>query len=114
MLFRSDVYARFSHTAYSKGTALTEIARRLGIASAHIFAVGDHLNDLPMLNTEIARHLAAPSNALPEVKAAVQQQGGFVSHLPHGHGVVHALQTILTCSSADSTRRSPNDRCRLV
>ncbi|HOB97181.1 MAG TPA: HAD family hydrolase [Verrucomicrobiota bacterium] len=104
---RNDVYARFSHTAYSKGTALTEIARRLGIASANTIAVGDHLNDLTMLKKEIAGYLAAPSNALPEVKAAVQQQGGLVSHLPHGHGVARALKTVLTRFLADSTRPSP-------
>src|SRR6266536_1212 len=51
---RNDVYARFSHEAYSKGTALSEIARRLGVSSDHILAAGDHLNDLPMLRRERA------------------------------------------------------------
>jgi hydroxymethylpyrimidine pyrophosphatase-like HAD family hydrolase len=75
---------------------LAEIARRLGIERANIFAAGDHLNDLPMLNKEIAGHLAAPANAVPEVKAAVLRQGGFVSELSHGHAVAGALQAILT------------------
>lgn len=95
-IMRNDVYSRFCHRAYSKGTALAEIARRLGIERANIFAAGDHLNDLPMLNKEIAGHLAAPANAVPEVKAAVLRQGGFVSELSHGHAVAGALQAILT------------------
>jgi len=95
---RNDVYARFSHIAYSKGTALAEIAQRLGIKPGQIFAAGDHWNDLPMLKQDIAQHLAAPSNALPEVKTAVRQQGGFVSDLPHGFAVAGALQALLSAN----------------
>src|SRR5438045_3744271 len=45
-LVRNDVYARFSHAGYNKGTALAEIGRQLGVARDHTFAAGDHLNDL--------------------------------------------------------------------
>ncbi len=88
---RNDVYARFSHADYNKGTALAELTRRLGLNCADVFAAGDHLNDLPMLRANYARRLAAPGNAVPEVKAAVRRQDGFVSELPHGHGVAEAL-----------------------
>ena len=63
-LVRNDVYARFSHASYNKGTALREIARQLGIARDYIFAAGDHLNDVPMLSGEFARCLVAPDNAV--------------------------------------------------
>ena len=76
---RNDVYARFSHEAYSKGTALSEIARRLDVRRDHILAAGDHLNDLPMLSQEHARWLVAPSNAIELVKQTVRRQEGFVS-----------------------------------
>ncbi|MSU57922.1 MAG: HAD family phosphatase [Pedosphaera sp.] len=89
---RNDVYARFCHTAYNKGTALTELALRLGIGSQEIFAAGDHLNDLPMLQTDRARWLAAPSNAVAEVKETVRRQQGFVSELSHGEGVADGLE----------------------
>ena len=59
MVVRNDVYARFSHRDYNKGSALGEIARQLNVSSEETFAVGDHLNDLPMLSTEHARWLAA-------------------------------------------------------
>ena len=45
VVMRNDVYARFSHKAYNKGTALAEISRRLNIKPAEIIA-GDHMNDL--------------------------------------------------------------------
>ncbi len=88
---RNDVYARFSHAAYSKGSALGEICRSLGVSPERVFAAGDHLNDLPMLSRERARWLAAPANAIPAVKEAVRAGGGFVATLPAGLGVEQAL-----------------------
>src|SRR5437762_6432433 len=61
---RNDVYARFCHAAYNKGTALAELTRRLGLNCDAVLAVGDHLNDLPMLLSCYARCLAAPDNAV--------------------------------------------------
>ena len=97
---RNDVYARFCHEAYSKGTALAEIARRLGVGPDHVFAAGDHLNDLPMLTRERARWLAAPSNAIDLVKETVRHQDGFVSDQPHGYGVARGLEFFLRSPAA--------------
>jgi hydroxymethylpyrimidine pyrophosphatase-like HAD family hydrolase len=95
-IVRNDVYARFSHEAYNKGTALAELTRRLGLDSETVFAAGDHLNDLPMLSRVHARWLAAPSNAVEAVKKAVREQGGYVSELSHGRGVAEAMNHFLT------------------
>jgi hydroxymethylpyrimidine pyrophosphatase-like HAD family hydrolase len=92
---RNDVYARFSHRAYNKGTALAELARQLGLEPRHVFAVGDHLNDLPMLSRRHAGFLAAPANAVALVQETVRRQGGYVSRRPHGHGVAEALRHFL-------------------
>jgi hydroxymethylpyrimidine pyrophosphatase-like HAD family hydrolase len=92
---RNDVYARFSHAAYSKGTALAELTRGLGLTAEQVFAAGDQLNDLPMLDRQYARFLAAPRNAVPRVKDAVLRQAGYVSPLFHGHGVADALRFFL-------------------
>ena len=100
---RNDVYARFSHEAYSKGTALSEIARRLGVSRDHVLAAGDHLNDLPMLSREHARWLVAPSNAVELVKAEVRRQEGFVSDQPHGYGVARGVEFFLDSSARQAT-----------
>jgi hydroxymethylpyrimidine pyrophosphatase-like HAD family hydrolase len=92
---RNDIYARFSHAAYNKGTTLGEIARQLGVSREHVFAAGDHLNDLPMLSGEFAGCVSAPDNAVPSVKELVRQQKGYVSHQPWGHGVARALEHFL-------------------
>lgn len=93
---RNDVYARFSHSAYNKGTALAELTRRMGLKSGHVFAAGDHWNDVPMLSLEYAGLLASPSNAIEPVKSLVRKQGGLVSQLPHGNGVAEVLSWYLT------------------
>ncbi len=92
---RNDIYARFSHSFYNKGTALAELTRRLGFHKDEVFAVGDHLNDLPMLSRKFARWIAAPSNAIEPVKLGVQNEGGYVSQLPHGYGVAEAIKYYL-------------------
>lgn len=97
---RNDVYARLSHVGYSKGTALSELARRLNIPPERVFAAGDHVNDLPMLHPQHARHLAAPANAVPEVQAAVRRHGGYVSEQDCGAGVEEALRRILAGSTS--------------
>ncbi|MEO7300439.1 MAG: HAD family hydrolase [Verrucomicrobiota bacterium] len=92
---RNDVYARFSHAGFNKGTALAELSRRLGISSENILAAGDHLNDLPMLLQKYARYLVAPSNAVLPVKEAVLAQKGFVSSLSRGHGIAEGIEYFL-------------------
>jgi len=91
-LVRNDVYARFSHVAFNKGTALAEITRQLGLNAEQVFAVGDHLNDLPMLRREHAGCLAAPANAVQAVLEAVRNQGGYISRFGHGAGVADAIK----------------------
>jgi hypothetical protein len=94
-LVRNDIYARFSHVGYTKGSALAEIARKIGIKRDHVFAAGDHLNDAPMLCGEIAGFLAAPDNAIDRIKELVRKQNGYVSHQPWGHGVARSLEYFL-------------------
>lgn len=92
---RNDVYARFSHGAYNKGTALGEITRLLGLTRAQVFVAGDHLNDLPMLVREFAHYIATPANAVPAVLEAVTRERGFISCRSQGHGVHEALAYFL-------------------
>lgn len=92
---RNDVYARFSHSSYNKGSALAEIGRRMGVCRDLVVAAGDHLNDLPMLSREYARWLIAPSNAVEKVKEAVSSQHGYISPHPHGHGIADGLEYVL-------------------
>ena len=89
---RNTIYLRFCHEAYSKGTALGELARLLGISREVIFAAGDHYNDLPMLDGVFAQWVACPRNACEPVKRAVLDAGGYVARADCSEGVVEALR----------------------
>lgn len=89
---RNTVYLRFCHADYHKGAALGELARLIDIQRENIFAAGDHHNDISMLDGTVAGLPACPSNAIPEVKSAVQRAGGYVAEKDHGAGVYEALK----------------------
>lgn len=89
---RNTIYLRFCHEAYSKGTALGELARLTGIAREEIFAAGDHFNDIPMLDGRFAKWVMCPSNAHDTVKRAVAEADGHVASAPASYGVLEALR----------------------
>lgn len=88
---RNTIYLRFTHRNFDKGTALRELSRHLGLTPARVFAAGDNFNDLPMLRREIAHHLLAPANSLPEVKAQVLAEGGTLSLLPASRAMAETV-----------------------
>jgi len=71
-----------------KGTALKEIAAHHGIAMADTVAVGDWLNDLPLLRA--AGRSFAMGHAPDEVKAAATDQ--LPQHGQDGGGVARAIE----------------------
>jgi len=89
---RNTIYVRFCHEAYSKGTALAELARLTGVGRGEIFAAGDHYNDLPMLDGRHAKWVACPGNAVEAVKRAVKQAGGYAAAGECSVGIVEALR----------------------
>ena len=92
---RNDVYSRFSHEEFNKGTALAELGRLLGFTPAEIFAAGDHYNDIPMLSGVYAKCIVCPDNAIAPIKELVRKQNGYVSQQPWGHGVARGLEHYL-------------------
>lgn len=89
---RNGIYLRFSHSGFSKGTALGELARLLELTAERVFAAGDNYNDLSMLDLRFARQIACPGNALAPIKHVVQSKGGFVACGPASAGMIEALQ----------------------
>ena len=87
---RNSIYFRFSHKFYHKGVCLEAIASGLGVLPMQTFVIGDHLNDLPMMDRRYARHLACPGNAVDEVKERVQMEGGYVAQGTVAEGTVEA------------------------
>ena len=88
---RNGIYLRFSHSGYSKGTALSELARLIGLDASVCFAAGDNFNDLSMLDPRHARMIACPGNAVEPVKQIVHSRGGFIASRFASEGMMEAL-----------------------
>ena len=95
---RNDVWMRFTHREIHKGSSLAELARLLGIPRTEVLAIGDHHNDIPMLDGAAAAMVACPSNAVREVQAIVRANRGYVSPHPWGEGVADAIRHFSTVS----------------
>jgi len=93
---RNHIYARLCSSEFNKGEALRYIQKLLNISIDKTFAAGDELNDLQMLKPDFAKYLAAPGNAISELKSAVLQYGGYVSNLNYGHGLLDSLKYYLS------------------
>lgn len=89
---RNYVWMRFAHREIHKGSSLAELGRLLGVGREEILAIGDHHNDIPMLDGSAAAMVACPSNAVEKVKSVVREAGGYVSPLPWGEGVADAIR----------------------
>jgi HAD superfamily hydrolase (TIGR01484 family) len=89
---RNTIYLRFCHVEYHKGAALGELTRLLDLEPRNIFAIGDHLNDIPMLDRRYAHWVACPGNSIDAVKEAVWRSNGYVARSSHSEGVLEALR----------------------
>jgi HAD superfamily hydrolase (TIGR01484 family) len=88
---RNGIYLRFSHSGFSKGSALEELARLLDLSPEQCFAAGDNYNDLSMLDPKVAGMIACPGNSLDPIKAHVQRLGGYVAQGEASTGMMEAL-----------------------
>lgn len=89
---RTHTHLRFCHIDFDKGRVVRELTRFLSLKSENVLAIGDHYNDLTMLNSCVASMLACPSNAHDEVKAAVQKTKGYISKNAAGKGTAEGIQ----------------------
>jgi phosphoglycolate phosphatase (TIGR01487 family) len=70
----------------NKGTALVPLAQEMGLSPSDFLAIGDSLNDIPMLKT--AGIGVTVANAPPDVKAAAR----YVTEKEYGNGFVEAVE----------------------
>ncbi len=88
--FAQAVYV--GHDVFTKGLALSELTRMLGLRSADVLAIGDGRNDLSFLEPSVSRFVGCPANAKPEVMEFVSQHGGHIAAESCLAGVVEILQ----------------------
>ena len=66
LIFSSDHLLELTRRGATKGGMILKLAKLLGVARKDIYCIGDHNNDIPML--EVSEIGFAPENAIPEVK----------------------------------------------
>lgn len=92
LMSRNGGWVAVNHADLGKGNALRAYAEHAGYQAGEILAIGDHHNDLPKLETGVARHVGCPGDAIPEVKAAVLAAGGMVATLPGPAGTAQIIR----------------------
>lgn len=66
LIFSSDHLLELTAKGAHKGGMVLRLAKLLGISREHIYCIGDHANDIPML--EIAAMAFAPANCIDAVR----------------------------------------------
>ncbi|MBN1270205.1 MAG: HAD hydrolase family protein [Kiritimatiellae bacterium] len=77
--------------ALGKGNVLRSFMEHRGLRSGDVLAIGDHLNDVSMLDGSIARYVGCPGDAMAEVKDAVRRAGGRVAEAGGPPGTVEVM-----------------------
>ncbi len=78
-----------------KGNALKAWLDRRGLSAGQALAVGDHLNDLNMLDGRAARHVGCPADAAPDVVRTVRASGGYVAGSAGPEGTAEVIRHFL-------------------
>ena len=85
------------HRKFCKGRATREVARQLFTKRTHVAAIGDALNDLPMLIQETSGAAGCPASACPTVRRYVKcRSQGLVAQSDGALGTVEILKEWLT------------------
>jgi hydroxymethylpyrimidine pyrophosphatase-like HAD family hydrolase len=74
-----------------KGNVLRNYLRVTRTQPERVLAIGDHLNDLGMLDGSAAELVGCPANAVPEVMRAVAGAGGFVAGREGAEGTADVI-----------------------
>jgi hypothetical protein len=78
-----------------KGNALRHYAETRGFPTDRVLAIGDHFNDLSMLDGRAVRLVGCPGDAIPEVQAAIRHAGGYVASAGGPPGTVEVMRFFL-------------------
>ncbi|TKI07307.1 sugar-phosphatase [Martelella alba] len=88
----AEYYLELLRKEANKGTAVAALARHLDLSAEEVMAIGDHANDLAMI--EYAGTGVAMGNAIDEIKAASQ----FVTRTNREDGVALAIEKFVLSS----------------
>jgi HAD superfamily hydrolase (TIGR01484 family) len=91
MVFRYMLEVDVRSVPFTKGMALMELGRHLGLMHPHILAIGNGHNDISMLDGTAAQYVGCPSNSEAAVMEAVRDAGGHIASKRSLGGVIEIL-----------------------
>lgn len=112
-IFRYSRELDIRSVPFTKGLALSELARRLNIERSGILAIGDGHNDISMLDGDTAGMVGCPGNAEPEVVETVHKAGGHIARARSLEGtleVIDAYRSDTVCSDLPRWWQSSTER----
>jgi len=83
---------------FTKGLAVAELARHLGIAPGQILVIGNGHNDLSMMQPDVAGMVGCPMNSEAEVMEHVHRVGGHIAGRPSLEGVIETIDAAVSGS----------------
>lgn len=91
-LIQNTEWISIIHEGVGKGNLLKGYMAHRGEDAAEVLAIGDHGNDISMLDGSVTPLVACPGNSHEPTRQAVQQAGGFIAQGPAAQGTLEALQ----------------------
>jgi len=98
---------------FTKGLAVSELARHIGIGKENVLTIGDGHNDISMFDANVASYTGCPVNAEPEVMEIVFERRGHIAKSRFLTGVVEILDAHTTgtvCSDLPDGWKKPELR----
>ncbi|MFC1497105.1 HAD family hydrolase [Verrucomicrobiota bacterium] len=95
---------------FTKGLAVSELARQIRIDPSNILAIGDGLNDISMLNGRIAKLTGCPANAAKDVIDTVHKSGGHIAKENSLSGVIETLKAYMNNTVCSNRPEGWEDR----
>jgi HAD superfamily hydrolase (TIGR01484 family) len=107
--FKTEVDVR--SVPFTKGLALSELARHLEIPPSEVLAIGNGHNDISMMSDNVAKLVGCPSNSEDKVIETVHEAGGHIASKRSLGGVleiIDAYQKGTVCSDFPEGWKDPS------
>ena len=102
-LIQNGEWISIIHESVGKGHLLRAYIAYRQFPPRLVAAMGDHANDISMLDGSVTPHVACPGSAYGPTQAAVRAAGGYVARAEGPEGTLEALRHYF----ADILGRSP-------
>lgn len=90
-LIQNTEWISIIHRCVGKGNLIKGYMNHLGENAADVLAIGDHGNDISMLDGSVTPLVACPGNAYEPTQRAVREAGGFIAAGPAAQGTLEAI-----------------------